>query len=358
MSITEHNLLSWCWGLRPIGLVFLLALTPRSALPDGGFIARDPIWEPSQVAILRHDANAGIEELILQVQFFGETRDFAWIVPVPSIPEIATADPEIFRECDLLTAPINRTRDRGWGCGGDYDVYTQPADGDLTIYSEETVGIYQTLTVGSDDATILADSLSAWGYLHEGNSELMRDVLDHYIEQSWVFVAMRIDTTQALDPVEEGLWYGALDPIGLRFETEQPVYPLRISVISADHQTDLRLFAITHQRVDFEGAKTEYANAIDAIELRNIRNQYPMLATLLSEGSFLTRLYARIGPEQMNDDLYLKPAATNEEFRPIRYYAAIPSLDFLLLFLGAAVLALRGRKTIHDSHKPVSRSSR
>lgn len=57
-------------------------------------------------------------------------------------------------------------------------------------------------------------------------------------EPAWYFVAIRIDSTQFIHPFDY-YWTGAIEPVAFSFDTEVPVYPMRISAISAPQSTEV-----------------------------------------------------------------------------------------------------------------------
>jgi hypothetical protein len=304
-------------------LALFLAALPRSAPGDGGFVAPidEDVWEPSQLAFLLHDDARQVEDLIVQPSFQSQSRDLAWIVPLPNVPEITTEDAHLFRECFYLTQPLRRNRGTDCGCSdnGRYMPQPTPDSGDILIYDEQVVGIYDTRTVGADSASVLADYLEAWGYLHAGNRSRVEPALQHYIAKSWCFVALRVDSSrQGLD-FHEGYWTGGLDPVRFTFQASEPVYPMRISAISARDATMVLLYACGVHRMTFEGAATEYANRLTAEELPELRAAYPLLGDLIAEPCFITKLRRTFSAEAMQDDIVLTRAATDEELRRIEY---------------------------------------
>ena len=295
--------------------------------------AGSQIWEPGQQALILIDESTGQEDLFLQVDFIGETRDFGWVVPTPSLPSVSEADGEIFRDCALLTQPLYRYRGDGIGCS-DEERWATPAGSDaggVIIYDEQTVGIFQTLVLGADDADALSDSLRALGYLHGENEPGVTAALADYITRDWFFVAMRVDSAAAGGGYSDGYWYGPIEPIRLTFTTDEPVYPLRISAVSAPDQTRLTLYVRAGRRMMCDGTDTDYANRIDGAELANIRSDYPEIGAHLYDGCTLTKLVATVAPSDMTSDLYLLPAQTDEELRRVVFTANWPASDLLLL---------------------------
>jgi hypothetical protein len=324
-------------ALALIGLA--LALPVRA---DGGFVGgQSAPREPAQAALLRWDAAAGREELTLQVsfEFTGAPADFGWILAVPSLPELSAADPSPFPSLDGLTRPLYRAR--RVDCWGDkrYATMGPPAaDDGVEILATETVGIYEALTVTADDAGALLDSLTAWGYLHTGNAELVTATLQYYVDKSWAFVVLRTDAIEASAAYQAG----ALAPIRLAFAAAEPVYPLRISQLSSPHRNWVDLFVVADRRLEGDLLEPHYANAIDADELAAIEQHYPRLAGLLGEGDFLTRLSGGLYTWDMESDLILRPAAVNSEFLEV-YYSGWPLAEALGL-IALAGLAVRRRR--------------
>jgi hypothetical protein len=328
-----------------IALLALLAGAPH-ARADGGFmppIGLD-IYEPSQIALLRFDAATQTEDLIVRAQFQGNAHDFGWILPVPSLPTLEIADGMLLYECAQLTAPLYRYReDRGCVSrdSGDLTAPNQDRDGDVTVYEDQALGIYRALTVGASDATVLADSLEAWGYLHIGNRARVLAALQFYVEKSWFFVALKTGTPETEEP-SYGYWEGGIDPVHLRFASATPVYPMRISALSATASSEVLIYALAAHRMTFPRAQTAYANRIDADERVAIRRQYPRLAEWIEESTYVTKLRRTFSPASMTDDLVLTPASSDREFRIIHYSGA-SSTGFLLLAV-AGILAARSRR--------------
>lgn len=324
-------------GFAPL-VAFLGAIlaTPSSARADGGFFSPvyHDILEPQQTALLVYDATAQHEELFLSVAFEGEASDFGWVVPVPDRPEVSAVDAQIFWDCARLTEPLHRGR--GIGCaGGEED---RAGLTGVSIYDDRRVGIYHSLVVGSDDAGALTDSLSRWGFLHAENREQAEAALHFYTERGWYFAVFRIDPAQLPGTAEQ--WSGLLDPVRLSFRSPHPVYPLRISAVSAAEWTEVLLYVCAAHRMTCPGVVTEYANRISSGELRAIRERYPRLGPLLSEGHVLTKLRGSFTPAEMTDDLVLTPARTDEELRTV-HYSGLPVADLLLLGLTAGWLGRR-----------------
>jgi len=330
-----------------LALNLALAAAAVPARADGGMF---PPWgyelyETEQIAVISHDAANARETLRVLPGFRSEASDFAWIVPVPALPQVAVEDVELFRQAGELTRPVWRSRDETWGCSESvaYDGALDDGNG-VDIIDDRIVGIYRTLVLGADDATALADSLTAWGYLHEGNEAAATAVFEGYVARSWYFVAMKIDPEALEDwQMEGGYWYGRLAPVRLDFAADAPVYPLAISALSAAPSSEVILYTIADARLTFPGATTLYANRVSGRELQEIRSAYPAFGALLHADDFVTKLRRSFAPDEMDEDLALAPDQDDREFHQV-FYSGVPLTAVLLLGTGLW-LRLRPRRT-------------
>lgn len=339
-------------------LALLLALmTPQSALSDGGMMPPYgyDLWEPSQKALIIYDDESRTEEMILQVDFEGESEDFAWLVPVPAVPVLKTADYNLFWDLAKLTQPLEK-RSGSFICSGDDGDVVAPGglgrDNEVDIYNRETVGIFETMTIGAESSGALADSLEQWGYLHEANRQAVESVLQFYIDKSWYFVAMKIDSASAAAERHGHYWYGPIDPIHLSFESTEIVYPMKISSISAreDDPSMVLLYVCTDHRMTFEGASTEYANHFSIPEFTFLRENYAYLGPYLTAPPYLTKLRVSLTASEMTDDIVLERASTDDEYREV-YGAGIPATELMFLVMGGAIL-WRARRTRRRNASP------
>src|SRR5687767_1469324 len=87
-----------------IVIVVLSSVAGSQALADGKvFAPRANVLMPDQSALI-HYAD-GVEYLAIETRFVGEGQDFAWIVPLPSVPEIEQITPGLFPTLRVQLAP-------------------------------------------------------------------------------------------------------------------------------------------------------------------------------------------------------------------------------------------------------------
>jgi hypothetical protein len=300
-----------------VAILFLLATTTAPVLADGGFfpdsVYRD-LYESAQKAVILYGNSTGnyTEHLILSVSFEGDAEDFAWVIPVPNMPEIAVTDAELFWELSEFTTAEVPGGGGGFGClGGGAGA---PEDqGGVDVIEEQVVGPYATAILSATNATALVDWLNANGYIFPEDGE---EIVSEYIEKEWYFVATKINA------IEEATGYalaeGAIEPIVLSFASNQTVYPLRISSLSTTTSTPpevlLYVFAnhvmvpeqyplyIGYGNWEDNAFTLEYGNNVSVEDL----SEYVILSELVSvylpgDEFYLTKLRGSISADQMVD---------------------------------------------------------
>ena len=295
----------------PLVVILFLLTTATPVLADGGFFPdsmyRD-LHEVAQKAVILYGNSTGnyTEHLILSVSFEGDAEDFAWVIPVPNLPEIAVTDAELFWELSDFTAA---DVPRGGGCEG------EGAPGDVDVIEEQVVGPYATAILSSTNATALADWLNANGYVFPEEGE---EIVSEYIEKEWYFVATKINAVE--EGTGEALAEGDIEPIVLSFASNQTVYPLRISSLSATNATppEVLLYVLAdHVMVpeqyplyigygnwEDNAFTLEFGNNVSVEDLSDYGYEIlpELVSTYLSGDEFyLSKLRGRISADQMVD---------------------------------------------------------
>ena len=281
-------------------LIFIMAtfyLAPIS-LADGGFffpLYRD-MYEPNQLAMIVFDDM--VEKIIFQIDYEGDAEDFAWVVPVPGYPKLFSVEDDIFYELHKLTQPPPPS---SFGCGWGAGVPTSGLEDEgVHVWEENQVGIYHTTTLSATDPNSLVMWLNDNGYAFPAEGQ---EVLDYYVQQSWFFVAMKIQHEGTMNSSEN--YTGAIQPIGIMFFSDEMIYPLKISTLSAPSWgTEVLIYAFSDERVTFSGAIEEYSSIITPDQLEG----YPILQGLIDETFVLTKLRKNFSGEEMDEDLLLVPA--------------------------------------------------
>ncbi len=332
MRIPLITILMLVSGLPPVDADGVLVMKQRPN-PDPKSHAHD-ITEPAQKALIIY--NKGIEHLILQVSFKGDASDFAWLVPTPSRPEVSKVEEPVFHLLHNDTAPKIRYWFDADQKIGSFQGRKMTSAGsaspspDVRVLEEKQVGVYDIAVLRAGDAGDLLQWLKGNGY--QITPRLM-PVASDYIRRGWVFTAMRINTGYQ-GRVGQRLREGVLQSLRFKFRAPEPVYPLKISSLNSG-KIDLLLYVLAAHRVN-EPLLTTECSLEHYLPYFLFGFDDILRLDMKWRSTRLTKLTARLAPEQMTHDLLLKPARS-DDVMPVKDISP-PLLDNLgatsLLFMG------------------------
>jgi len=306
-----------------------LLVSAQPTLACGGLFCQNiPVDQAAERIIFTVDP--GQVSAYVQINYTGNAPDFAWVVPVPSVPEVDVAEMDSFNELQTATDPVfmlppvpDCMFDDGIAMMA--PVEESAAGEDVTVFASGEAGPYAFDVVGTEtgNATALID------WLNENNYRItpeMEPLVFVYVEESMLFLAMKLQPDQGVQDIQ---------PVKMTYQSERPMIPLRLTAVAATpnmgvytwifgraqaeaqnyakleiSDNDLSLsgpfgggtnyLQLVSQGVDrFEGKAfiTEYAqptsqlNVTDPL-LRELRQRYP----------YVTRLYGQLSPEEMTVD--------------------------------------------------------
>ncbi len=268
---------------------------------------------PAQQAIIVWDEEKGHEDLILSVELLG-SPEAAWVVPVPALPEVETARPDWFLQLSYVTKPIveYRTETIYREAGGPITV-GEEVEVEVEVISREEVGVYDVSILSADKADALLEWLHDNGYPfpEEGGP-----ILDAYVEEGgWFFVAARVlpDGSDQLAGTVHPLWFS--------FDTQQPIYPMRLTALLGE-PVDVLIYVLAEHRMEAKPVKfsTEFAGELklfspaseDNADLRELLSNRRYYVTKLHEGA--------LSPGWMTQDFTFEQAESDEAYRQVVYH--------------------------------------
>lgn len=297
-------------------VVLLMSLVPLPARADGAplppYGREADIDMPGQKAIIVYDAGRGREDLILSVKLLGDSPEAAWVVPVPSRPEVNTASAEWFVQLSDLTQPEVKMRLNVIPLMGAMAAEDE-ATGGVELLSRQQVGAYDVSVLAAERPGALLDWLDEHGYAFPEEGQL---ILDAYVREGWYFVASRVLSGEAarLD--------GDVQPLWLSFETEQLVYPMRLTAL-VDQSIDVLLYVLSDHRVETEDVNFEVEFA-GRLRLEPEPSETGGLGERLTgRDYYVTKLRNSDYPAwQATQDIYFQRAPSDEPYRRVvyRYY--------------------------------------
>jgi hypothetical protein len=312
--------------------IFLLSAVSGMA---GGPAACDEI--PDQ-RVLLHYSN-GVETLVMDTTFKGVETNFAWVIPVPSRPEVQMATTGLFPTLEaqfypevvfevfpywipialfggylvsmiyigrrlnpLLTVLIGIALFM-W-LSGYYTASLATSKhrvfhAGVNIVNRKSVGGFETVVLPSDDGSALRAWLAKNGFSTSSN---MIPILHAYAAEGWCFVASKVSRSGSTGPVTP-------QPLILKFKTDHPVLPLRLTGSTEDSWT-VHLYVFGPGRAGLPHFKTEIcalpSYPLDAKFKAILRHglviRHPLLRQLVEGSPIATRLTGRLTRAQMQAD--------------------------------------------------------
>jgi len=376
----------------PLVLALLLLLAP-SARADGTiFTTLEQPTIPTQSALIAWDGTH--QTLAIETTFSNpgaapESR-YAWVVPVPSEPELKAATTGLFPTLRAITGPrIDDGRNGGlwlllpaallalavwmlvWlpfpvagrvvaagfavivlgiACMPMFSrarSMQSVASADVEVLSAQPVGSYDTAVIRSDTGDAIAAWLTDAGFTIPPEA---RPVLDAYAKEGWCFVAARLRAPSSA-PADRIVPH----PIAMTFKADAPIYPMRLTGVgaSADLQLDLYIFADQRAHIPgfavLESART-HSNLDDAPRFLRPSKEVVLghagLIELAGGLPVATRLRHVLSPQDMTRDIaigFIPFTHTRAELftRPGALVALAPAASIALVVLSLLIALAR-----------------
>lgn len=348
---------SRAWAVRALSLVMMLVslqigslIAPAYACGCGAMV----VDRDSQVSVERETSvvswSGGAEQIVMQLTVRGNAPDAAWIMPVPHRATVELGDASLFSELETLTAPVRETRHYFWPHADDWPFGgSGDSSGDSAAPSAAApVGVVGRERLGPFDVARLTatDPAALEGWLTDNGFELpdrLSTALRPYVEQKWEYVAIRLAPQEKGGPL-----LGRLDPLRLRFASDEPVYPMRLSRLATTPQS-LGLYVLAAHRMEPRGRiggpapQVTYAGRVGAGQ---DGGDHPVLDRLTGgKPVFLTAISQSFPrPELIDSDHHLRATAADTPYRTTYYrdemLTAGPVPAWVLTLLGAVAVAV------------------
>lgn len=258
---------------------------------------------PPQVTEGDYAVNQRAEQIIFEVEpgwvtahvlikYSGAPEQFAWIVPVPEVPELAISPVSAFGLLDRLTAPDvgvdveNICPISDWACRhharascGDDDFGGLPGFGDagasssdagggqppVTVIDEKVIGDYQTVTFRASEAAAATQWLRDNGFIVNQTTSIY---MESYVQANMVFVAAKL---------VPGAGISAIKPLRMRFRAAFPMIPLVLTAVAAEPHLTVSAFVYSDKAFRPMGHPVVTIDPARIAQDRGGRTNYPMV---------------------------------------------------------------------------------
>jgi hypothetical protein len=187
----------------------------------------------------------GQVEAHIQIQYKGEAARFAWVLPVPAIPETEVGSEALFQ--NLLAGTVPRFGLNSIGCNPPPSGINRggmlpppPPDGGsdgTTIVAHKTVGSFDVTVLKGGTSAEVAKWLGDNGYAIGADAPAR---LEPYVTKKFVFVAVKLVGGAGIDQIH---------PLVVRYEGSEPCVPLELTAVAAIENMGVRTFFLGSKRV-------------------------------------------------------------------------------------------------------------
>jgi Uncharacterized protein conserved in bacteria (DUF2330) len=286
------------------------ALPPAPARACGGCFHGSNESTPSVVTGHRMALSISEERTVLwdQVQYAGDPKDFAWVLPVGPGAFVEEASDAWFEALEAVSSThimsptvicngrAVRTSESNFSCGGSAAAAPLAEDGapemhqvrdtgGVTVEHEGTVGPYETVTLKSDDPNALRKWLISHGYAIPADIE---PVIDAYVKQKSEFIALRLQPDAGVRQ---------MTPVRVITPGASPTLPLRMVAAGTGADVSIVLYVLAEGRYHTQNFTDE---SIDFTKLSwdwsQLKSNFAELRSgALSGGGFLTSFALQSG---------------------------------------------------------------
>ena len=264
-------------GLLATGLAvpaLLAALTPATAEACGC------LAPPIPTGLDDFAVNQQAEQIIFEVgqdsvsahvliRYAGSPEEFAWIVPVPNIPDLALSEAFAFPLIERETSPLVGIGQE-WicpdplyvcryhedpGCQDDNDYGESTGDGSgltgsasdsggsgppedpdgVDVHKMEMIGAYDTVTFSASDAQLAVNWLNDNGFIVNST---ITPYMQPYIEADMVFVAAKLVAGAGVEEIR---------PLRITYAGIEPMIPLQLTAVAAEPHLTVSAFIYGEQ---------------------------------------------------------------------------------------------------------------
>jgi hypothetical protein len=303
----------------------LAILKSGDVLADGGMFVpitymrgEEKVSSDTQKALIAW--HKGMETLHVQSSYRGPATDFAWVIPVPTRPEVNRSDWSLFEAAEQATRPhvtVRIVHRHTWlGTSAGMEGKETLSAGVRELESLDIRELHIDIVEAND-----AGDFVRWLRDHEYSvSEDSEPVLRQYIDERFYFVVARISKS-SIWAKRKGVTEtvsGGLTPLAITFSAEKPFYPLAISAISSAPTNELLLLTVAGKRLaPVEYGCTELKTSDVEYAVRQNMNRRGHRPFLTSGGVFTSAIeaaQARLGKPTLVVESVVKKAWEGENY--------------------------------------------
>jgi hypothetical protein len=244
-------------------LLLVLIARPEPAHACGGLFcsASAPVNQAAERIIFSKNADRTVTAVV-QIQYQGPSEEFAWVLPVPGIPEVNVSSDLAFTRLQQASNPqYNFTtvvegrckRERGSNAASgsapsaDSEAGGAGGNGGINVLASGTVGPYDFVVIEPDMSyekvgDVVVEWLTSEGYdvvPPGGDPDDIASLLGTYLKGGMNLIAFRLT---------KGNDNGTIRPIRITYESDQPMIPIRPTAVAANDDMGVMVWVLGESR--------------------------------------------------------------------------------------------------------------
>lgn len=248
-----------------VALVASLSMQPKPAQACGGLFcsASAPVNQAAERIIFSKNAD-GTVTAVVQIQYQGPSEEFAWVLPVPGIPDVTVSSDLAFTRLQLAGNPqynlatvvegeclesFNEGNRNAGGFGGAAGSGGSAGSGGggVNVLARGNVGPYDYVVIMPEGAfehvgDVMVEWLTNEGYdvvPPGGDPADISDLLGSYLEGGMNLIAFRLT---------KGNENGTIRPIRITYASDQPMIPIRPTAVAANDDMGVMVWVLGESR--------------------------------------------------------------------------------------------------------------
>lgn len=249
-----HTLRALCLSAALTATASLAA--PSTAQACGGtFCSNSPIIQNAERVLFLKRPGDPRTTAVVQIQAQGNDPDFAWVVPLDSIPEDVHEEPSnTFGQLDQTTAPTYRffglgsftvgDSGGGFGCGAMSDVSAsapgarEDSATGVRVWAQGETGNYAFSVVSSENPEALRAWLDTNRYVTPPEA---LPIIREYVEENKFFLAVRLRSVQGVPSF-------LVAPLAFTYQGRGPCVPIRLTRIATLPTLPIITYVVSDRR--------------------------------------------------------------------------------------------------------------
>jgi hypothetical protein len=235
----------------------LVMLVPERAHACGGTFCDGippspmPVDQTGEDILFIRDGNE--IEAHVRIEYIGDAERFAWMVPLPSVPEVDVGSDPLFSALAAATLPVWTTTldyedpaDNPDGCMGSCLDIGGPPPPPPDLLLDEEVGSFEVVVLDADDVASVLTFFSQNNYAYNAAAA---PIIQQYLDEGLLIAGVKLSAEAEASEIH---------PLVFRFVGDEPCVPIRLTRVAARDDMGIRAYFLGERR----WAPSNYAHVV------------------------------------------------------------------------------------------------